>query len=666
MGRPKECNPCCGRQRNISSPGYCTHRRYDDAGSSGTLVWSRNIHPSQRLLAAVFAIAVGDDGNVYSAGTLNQVTSPDGVVEARDADGTFLWRTGIEARPESIAFSGGAVWVVGNNATNPGLRDNVFKLDPADGSILWSGHLNVTGTGGHATEPLSVIPDGSGGIYAGGNFGYPGQAFLVRLNSAGAEVSEYTFGGFTTAHLERVVRDSDGSLYVAGDFEASNDCYGGEPGGRRGPLVRLNSAYQAQWVTVTNVRPTIGISVAVTSDAAYVGFANGCLWKVNKTTARITAAKRATGLDSTTGCPGLNDMAASPDGSTIYVANGKYLVAHDAGDLSVAWCEKHGGVVDGEEVSCCYYAVAAGSTGTSPAGQIAYAGGCAAGCDPSFLSPAPSCSSTACSTPPECECGSIGPFGGTIVNCDCEEVPCSHRFPIVSTCSALNGGWIDWKRDLNNPLKWKGLVFTAAGVGTGEYFDVTYDCNSVVNGGWSIVGSPGISNLSITSWWCADGAPAGSSFPGFAGTFDISWGQERCEDVCLVFGTGECPAPGVEFCGCETNPPTLHADITLGSFSTTVTLTFDETLPGYRGSFSCGSCSMSVTLACLGGGGVSLIMSPTSGPGACSNCGISASGSKSCDPFEAHFSVPISDPSDPAICNMACGDGDTWEIDIYE
>lgn len=664
MGRPQECNPCCGRQLNLSEPGYCTHRRYDDEGASGTVQWSRNISPSQSVKAAVWAMATDSSGNVYSAGSLNRLASNDSVIEARDADGGFLWRVGIPARIEAVTVSGSALWAVGARVGEEGIADNVFKLDLTDGEILWSGHITVLGFGGHITQPVAVVADGASGVYVGGMRGFGAHAFIVRKNSSGASLSEFRFDDYSTALLNDLERDSDGNLYPIGEFELSS-CTGGAPT-RYGPVVKLTSAYATTWVRTTQTRRTIGTAGAIAGDSVYIGLRGGCIWRVKRVDADVTHARKATGVSGgEVPCSGINDMTASADGATIYSANGTHLVAHSASNLTVAWCEIHGGEIDGEQVSACYLAVAAGPD-ASPV--PVYAGGYATACDPAYVSPPASCGDSACTEP---DCGGCGDsdYSGNIQvgECGCDNgVPCNPRVRAEWT-----GCLASWPTDTEaefvgfedaptpesgNPV-WR-VLFTWAcedlGVGVPSTPTVEWRAKYVCGSGWSLrilIGGVERGTVAITSESCETEA----GYPGFTWTYDLA-----PEDVatltgcCGEGGTGcggfgdPCPPETIDVCGCTDVPTTLIARV-VGSTTHTVTTTWDG-VDTFRGTFNCNGCELEVYLTCLESGAT--IGIDFTDPG-CSGCGGSSPASIMCDPFVAtdtgfaFSSCPCLDPGSP-------------------
>lgn len=645
MGRPQECNPCCGRQRVVSDPGYCTHRRYDDAGSSGTLIWSHNINPSLTNRSAVYAMTVGDDGTVYSAGTLDALENTHSVIEARDPDGTFLWRKGVEAAIEDLALSGGALWAVGAKVREESTAPNVFKLDPSDGSLLWSGHLTVASYGGHITRPHAVIPDESGGVYVGGGSNPDGAAgFIVRLSASGSKVSEWPAGapaqGITITGSVADLVLLDGDLFVAGGFTGTK-CTGGPfvpPW--RGPLLKMSTSYVVEWIRTGQGTLGPGVAVDATASSVYLGFRGGCIWKIDPSSAEVSVSKSVSGVvDGANPCAGINDLVVSSDDSTVYVANGQHLVAMDAGTLDVAWCEKHGGVIDGEEVSCCYYAVAAGSTGTSPAGQIAYAGGCAAGCDPSFLSPAPSCSATTCASP-SCSACYPGPLGGmqsAQCNAPCKEIPCIVQMPfrgfgcfegIAPTLVPMvfmptEAGQCRWVGSYTFSCTQYAGTPDARTIRMKWNFDAR-ETSGTSCSGWSmhvtVQGLDGTCNLpakdaTILDCSCDHTDASTGIYMGHP-WFDWSvyWTPEElnsltcpCCDGTVDSGIGTPPASGVDLCGCTGTPETLTASISgMGCCldGVSVTLTWDAANSWWYGSSpasGCASGNLILKLYCSGG-----------------------------------------------------------------
>ncbi|MBI2901214.1 MAG: hypothetical protein HYY17_13610 [Planctomycetes bacterium] len=184
---------------------------------------------------AVWALALAADGSgdVYVGG---EFTSYDGTAAGRitrlNADGSidaaFNVGTGFDGKVRALApavdgsgdvYAGGEFTFYGGTACNRIVRLN------SDGSV--DGTFNYgTGFNGWVLALLAV-PDGSGDVYVGGDFGsYKGTASgrIARLNADGSLDAGFAAGtGFNgSVYAMAVASDVTGRLYVAGAFTSFN------------------------------------------------------------------------------------------------------------------------------------------------------------------------------------------------------------------------------------------------------------------------------------------------------------------------------------------------------------------------------------------------------------------------------------------------------------
>lgn len=134
-----------------------TTRKYDRTGS---LLWSAN------NAGSVLGVATDDDGNAYTIGVLSFDLK---LVRKYDPDGALLW----SARPDPVAANGrGILWHAGalyvGFAASLGSEsvENVYELDPADGSTVRS--LLFADSGGDRGSALGFAVDSAGNLYVAG------------------------------------------------------------------------------------------------------------------------------------------------------------------------------------------------------------------------------------------------------------------------------------------------------------------------------------------------------------------------------------------------------------------------------------------------------------------------------------------------------------------
>ena len=261
--------------------------------SAGAHQWTTTFSGVDSL-AVAWEVAVDGSGNVYTSGyfsgTVNfgagNVTSagqPDVFVTKLNAAGAHQWTTTFGGTGSDIAhgvavdgssnvhvtgqFSGTVNFGAGN-VTSAGGRDVfVTKLNAA-GAHQWT-----TTFGGTSTDKgYGVAVDGSGNVHATGlftgtvDFGAgnvtavgSNDAFVTKLNSAGAHQWTTTFGSTGGDHLERgdgVAVDGWGNVHVAGEFFGTVDFGAGNvtaAGAKDVFVTKLNSSGAHQWTTTFGV-----------------------------------------------------------------------------------------------------------------------------------------------------------------------------------------------------------------------------------------------------------------------------------------------------------------------------------------------------------------------------------------------------------------------------
>jgi len=233
-----------------------------DIGEGVAVDGSGNVH-----IAGHFSNAVDfGAGNVFSAG------SYDAFVTKLNAAGAHQWTTTYGGTSLEVSYGvavdgSGNVYTSGKfegtvdfgagNVTSAGNFDVfVTKLNSA-GAHQWT--TTFGGTASDIGEGVAV--DGSGNVYAAGRFsnavdfgagnvGSAGSydAFVTKLNAAGAHQWTTTFGGTASDIGEGVAVDGSGNVYTSGKFEGTVDFGAGDvtsAGSADRFVVKLNSAGQA-------------------------------------------------------------------------------------------------------------------------------------------------------------------------------------------------------------------------------------------------------------------------------------------------------------------------------------------------------------------------------------------------------------------------------------
>lgn len=514
---------CCCEQ-------WCTTRTYEPDGSENWQGPGLDSQGSSRQ-----DIAVDSSGYAYTVS---------GGIEKLDTDGTRIWVTPNDGRfyyqglrciclseDETHAYVGSRHVAPGSFGQGGFSGNNIFKVRLSDQVIVAEASITSTGT------IDDCVADGSGGVYFATSEGvFHRDASFNALSNVGCNV-----------RAEALAIDDEDNLYVVGE-----EC-----------LVTLDNGCDVEWsIRKYNSSGTLldghnfqsPSAVAWRADFLYVGFRDidvaspcnvvkldledwSCVW-----TFRVGESN---GESPTLRPDIVRDIAVSDDG--VYVVSNQYLFQLSDVDGTKNWCRKNEGTKDDEITKQAgqIRAVAANDdyvwiTGQATPCNDAEEDACESG----------ACESEACN----CDCGESGRRGGTLVDCECDEVPCEFETAGTSDCGEFT---ISWTRDADIKTRWYGVLHSDCGSGG---FEVNFDCEGSGFNGWSITASGVASNPVITQSFCTDDAPEGFSNPGFIGTFDLG-GDCDCEEVCIAFGTdgAECPDT-VDACGCEV-PQTLTITI---------------------------------------------------------------------------------------------------------
>ena len=232
-------------------------------------------------------MAVDGSGNVYTtgyfqrtvdfgAGDVTSAGSYDGFVTKLNSSGAHQWTTTLGGTSHDFGwdvavdgsgnvhvagyFSGTVNFGAGNVTSQGGSDAFVTKLN-SSGAHQWT-----TTLGGTSNDyGYGVAVDGSGNVHIAGyfqgtvDFGAgnvtavgSNDAFVTKLNSAGAHQWTTTLGGTDIDYGYGVAVDGSGNVHIAGHFQGTVDFGAGNvtPAGAEDVFVtKLNSAGAHQWTT---------------------------------------------------------------------------------------------------------------------------------------------------------------------------------------------------------------------------------------------------------------------------------------------------------------------------------------------------------------------------------------------------------------------------------
>lgn len=236
--------------------------------ANGNLVWARQFGGIGGDDA--YSVAVDSAGNVHVVGhfrntiefepgtgnfDLTAVGENDAYAVKLDVNGAVLWAKAFGGTDVENGFSVGLdadanVYVAGglrgtgdfdpgagtHMLTSEGLQDGfIVKLDAA-GDFVWAAQLGSAG----AERIYAIAVDDAGNIYATGNFSDPldfdpgvgtliltpdgpTDVFALKLNSASELIWAKHMGGPDSDLGFAIATDSDGNVFLAGDFDGGGD-----------------------------------------------------------------------------------------------------------------------------------------------------------------------------------------------------------------------------------------------------------------------------------------------------------------------------------------------------------------------------------------------------------------------------------------------------------
>ena len=188
--------------------------------ADGTLdtTWNPNAN------ASVFALALDGSGNVYVGGQFGSIgglsrsniakipTTGSGAADA-------TWNPGANGIVFAIATTGSSVYAGGSFTTIGGQSRNRIALLSASGSGLadasWDPNAGSTVN--------ALILDGSGNLYAGGNFtsiGGQTRNKIAKLSATGTGAADATWDPNASSDVVSLALDGSGNLFAGGNFSS--------------------------------------------------------------------------------------------------------------------------------------------------------------------------------------------------------------------------------------------------------------------------------------------------------------------------------------------------------------------------------------------------------------------------------------------------------------
>ena len=232
-------------------------------------------------------VAVDGSGNVhitgifsstvdFGAGNVTSAGSQDVFVTKLNSAGAHQWTTTFGGTSPDISYGvavdgSGNVHIAGyfqgtvdfgaGNVTSAGSYDAFVTKLNSSGAHQWTTTFGGTGT----DLGYGVVVDGSGNVHVVGNFwgtvnfgagNVPSNggsdAFVTKLNAAGAHQWTTTLGGANNDYGYRVAVDGSGNVYSTGSFQGTVDFGAGDvtsAGSDDVPVTKLNSSGAHQWTT---------------------------------------------------------------------------------------------------------------------------------------------------------------------------------------------------------------------------------------------------------------------------------------------------------------------------------------------------------------------------------------------------------------------------------
>ena len=320
-------------------------------------------------------VAVDADGNIYVIGSFSGTLSIDGqtvtslgnvdfYVAKMTPDGSVLWlKSGgcaaADDQANAITIDGrGNVYVVGQSSNNASFDGNNFpSLGAKDGFLLkldGNGNFQFVRTFGSYQDDNAhdVAIDADGNVVVTGHFSFMLQigslsyyqdarggddAFLVKMDASGSLLWSMTYASTSYDYGRRVACDSNGNIYLAGEF-SGNLSFGStvlqSPADRNVYLAKFNQSGSVQWALQYEAQGNDSVKAMAVNSAGDVYLAIKQT-SANPFVARYSADGSSLGNISFSGMGqvGINSLLCDLYGN-VYVA-GRYSGTIDFGSGSV-------------------------------------------------------------------------------------------------------------------------------------------------------------------------------------------------------------------------------------------------------------------------------------------------------------------------------------------
>ncbi len=183
----------------------------DIGGFSTTLTGSLNHAKEAPGLSGAFYL--GGAGSYGGTGSnLNRVSAT-GALDATFSTSIDNFFSALEVMDDGTIYVGGQFLNVNGTA-----RTRIARILPTGAT-----DPAFTPLGGFNAQPLVILKrgDGSGDIYVGGSFTTyrgAGAPYLIRLHSDGSPDPTFNVGVGPSFSVEELAEDSEGNLYIGGQF----------------------------------------------------------------------------------------------------------------------------------------------------------------------------------------------------------------------------------------------------------------------------------------------------------------------------------------------------------------------------------------------------------------------------------------------------------------
>jgi hypothetical protein len=192
-------------------------------------------------------VAISPQGRIFVAGSSENASNTDALVQAYDAYGSLAWEKRIDfggyEAASKLAFDSltGDLYVVGTSSSGGVMHWLILRMSAQTGAIVWQ--QDYSGPQVQYAFPFSMTLPAGGGVVVGGFLGtYPSQSCVARFDAAGALIWDWiqSVSGVTSVFCEEVAADPGGD--IAARISASNT-------GTNWTIHRLSSTGVLRWST---------------------------------------------------------------------------------------------------------------------------------------------------------------------------------------------------------------------------------------------------------------------------------------------------------------------------------------------------------------------------------------------------------------------------------